>query len=91
MAVRDRVRTAVQAVPGVTGAITRVRAARVRWNRWRLVRAYMRVAHRRRVGDGRTSVRGGVVNHMIALDQLERDDLIELNGDGDVNWKWPNE
>lgn len=48
----------------------------------------MRVAHRRRIGNGRTSVPGGFVNHMIALDQLQQDDLIELNGDGDVHWKW---
>ncbi|WP_175416444.1 hypothetical protein [Natrinema versiforme] len=49
----------------------------------------MRVAHERR-GNGRTSVRGGFVNHLIALDQLQQDGLLTIE-DGDVEWQWPDE
>lgn len=65
--------------------------ARIKWRRWRLLRAYMRVAHQRRTGDGRTSVRGGFINHMIAIEQLEKDGLIRLTNTGDVEWLWPED
>ncbi len=51
----------------------------------------MRVAHQRRTGDGRTSVRGGFINHMIAIEQLEKDGLIRLTNTGDVEWLWPED
>lgn len=71
------------------GPVRRVDAPRTRWRRCRLLRAYMLVVHRRRVGEGGTSVRGGFVNHLIAIDQLERDGLVTFDGDGSVEWQWP--
>lgn len=72
----------------VRGSITR---AVTRWRRWRLLRSYMDTAHHRRVGEGRSSVRGGFVNYLIALDQLESDGLITIDEDGDVTWLWPDQ
>ncbi|ELZ14437.1 hypothetical protein C478_07427 [Natrinema thermotolerans DSM 11552] len=72
----------------------RVRGLVVKWRRWRLLRAYMRVAHQRRVGDGRSSVRGGFVNHLIALESMERDGLIEIHdidGARVYEWRWPDQ
>jgi len=64
----------------------RVDDKRMLWRRWRVLRAHMTLAHERREEAGGRSVRGGFVNHMIELEQLEDDGLIDE--DGRVVWLW---
>ncbi|PGF13808.1 hypothetical protein CP556_25100 [Natrinema sp. CBA1119] len=62
---------------------TRFHRLRVRWRRWRLFRAYSKVA----------KIRTGCVSFipiMCALEAMERDGHLELD-DGDVEWHWPEE
>lgn len=42
----------------------------------------------RGTGNGETSVRGGVVNHLIAVDQLQQDALLTVTNDGSIEWHW---
>lgn len=86
--IRETLRAAAHSIPHP--ARPTIGHVRVRSRRWRLLRAYMRVAHQRRTGNERTSVRGGFINHMIAIEQLEQDGLIRLTNTGEVEWLWPD-
>ena len=59
---------------------------RKRWRRWKLVRAYQRVAAIR----ADTSVRYGFVTYLIALSELENDGLLTVE-DGGIEWHWPGD
>ena len=81
---------ALERVPGVARVTRRVNRVRVACRRWRLVRAYMRVAHHWRLGEGGRSVRFGIVNQAIAREQLQKKVLIDIE-DGEVQWNWPEQ
>lgn len=59
-----------------------VRVIRIRWRRWRLLRAYSRV-FRIRTGKG-----AGFTPLMAAWQAAERDGHLTVE-DGEVNWHWP--
>lgn len=60
----------------------RLHRLRVRWRRWRLLRAYSRVF------SVRTGKSVGFTPLMAAYDRAERDDVLSLD-DGEVVWHWP--
>lgn len=59
------------------------RRLRTRWRRWRLLRAYSRVF------TAKTGKRVGVTPVMAAYERAERDGVLSLQEDGDVEWHWP--
>jgi len=62
----------------------RFQRLRVRWRRWRLLRAYSRVF------SVRTGKSVGFTPLMAAYERAERDDVLSLD-DGEVIWHWPKE
>lgn len=60
------------------------RRLRVRWRRWRLLRAYSQVFK------VRTGKRVGFTPLMAAYERGEEDGVLELQ-DGEVIWHWPEE
>jgi hypothetical protein len=62
----------------------RLQKLRIRWRRWRLLRAYSRVF------TAKTGKGVGFTPLMAALSKAERDDVLELV-DGEVIWHWPED
>lgn len=60
----------------------RLRRLRVRWRRWRLLKAYADVFR------ARTGKDVGFTPLMAAYERAERDGVLSLE-DGDVVWHWP--
>ena len=61
-----------------------LRKLRVRWQRWRLLRAYSRVF------SVRTGKSVGFTPLMAAYERAERDGVLTLD-DGEVTWHWPED
>jgi hypothetical protein len=57
---------------------------RIRWRRWRLLRAYSRVF------TAKTGKRVGFSPLMAAYERAEQDGVLSLD-DGDVIWHWPED
>lgn len=55
----------------------------VRYRRWRLLRAYSRVFKRR------TGKSVGLTPMMAAWSYAERDGLLTLHENGEIEWHWP--
>jgi hypothetical protein len=62
----------------------KVRRLHVRWQRWRLLRAYSRVFERK------TGKSVGFSPLMAAYERAERDGVLELE-DGEPVWHWPRD
>jgi hypothetical protein len=62
----------------------RLDAVRVRWRRWRLLRAYSKVF------EAKTGKSVGFTPLMAAYARAEEDGVLELE-DGEAVWHWPNE
>lgn len=62
----------------------RLDAVRVRWRRWRLLRAYSKVF------EAKTGKRAGFTPIMAAYERAERDGVLSLDG-GDIVWHWPED